>query len=221
MRHKLFNLAVIASLILFAAACITWVGSYTRGREVQVSRIDWPSDDACVYRYLSVRVVLGHWLITWGHSDYDLTVPEVTTFHHAMDVPTFRQQYAPGVRWHYNTYAVRLGPQPPIIVGGNTITQNLRLENYFLLIPMRYGFGSRNDPARTYQGRTDVAQSVIAPAWLTGAVLALLRIRWVARYARRSRRVRTGCCATCGYDLRASPERCPECGEPTGQPFDA
>jgi hypothetical protein len=44
------------------------------------------------------------------------------------------------------------------------------------------------------------------------AILPLLYVfrRWVARDRRSA-----GVCARCGYDLRASPERCPECGAET------
>lgn len=48
---------------------------------------------------------------------------------------------------------------------------------------------------------------------LSLAFLAVVIPPWLAR-ARQSRRVRSGRCPACGYDLRQSTGRCPECGTP-------
>jgi hypothetical protein len=57
-------------------------------------------------------------------------------------------------------------------------------------------------------GRVWQARAVV-PFWLPTAALGLLPA-W--RLARRGRRRLPGACQSCGYDLRASPGRCPECG---------
>jgi hypothetical protein len=49
---------------------------------------------------------------------------------------------------------------------------------------------------------------------LTGLFLLLPSISTVM-YTRRYQRKRRGLCAECGYDLRATPDRCPECGTET------
>jgi hypothetical protein len=53
---------------------------------------------------------------------------------------------------------------------------------------------------------------VYLPGWLPVLLLAVPPAVWVARRTRSARRCRTGLCPVCGYDLRATPGRCPECG---------
>jgi hypothetical protein len=50
------------------------------------------------------------------------------------------------------------------------------------------------------------------PAWLPAIAFALLPAAAVTRGWRSRRRARAGFCARCGYDVRATPDRCPECG---------
>ena len=59
------------------------------------------------------------------------------------------------------------------------------------------------------------ARWMVIPDWLAMFVLAILPVMaWKRRHHERDRRRREqGLCVVCGYDLRATTDRCPECGK--------
>jgi hypothetical protein len=53
---------------------------------------------------------------------------------------------------------------------------------------------------------------VTVPHWFVAAAIAAPGAAFARRAAARRRRAAHGLCQSCGYDLRATPGRCPECG---------
>jgi hypothetical protein len=70
-----------------------------------------------------------------------------------------------------------------------------------------YGFGTMR---WDYTGTRTWA--IAAPCWSLVLLFSCLPATSTVRWIRRSRRAGRGGCVKCGYDLRATPDRCPECG---------
>jgi hypothetical protein len=76
--------------------------------------------------------------------------------------------------------------------------------------------GMRATPQAAIHHRAYVKEEFDVRLWLVvllfAATPSVRAVRFVQRVLRRRGRRRAGLCPTCGYDCRATPDRCPECG---------
>jgi hypothetical protein len=120
------------------------------------------------------------------------------------DVPFVEWIFPPG--WSFESH--RIGESKTIHPDNDpaywvTITydENSPPPHHFL----GFGWGLEDAVARG-------GWEVVVPYWFLVIAFATPPICWLVRAIRRSRRPALGFCANCGYDLRATPHRCPECG---------
>jgi hypothetical protein len=63
--------------------------------------------------------------------------------------------------------------------------------------------------------------TIEVPWWALATAMSVLPALWMLRRLRRAsvarERGNAGLCPSCGYDLRATPGRCPECGRQGGK----
>ena len=195
MTRRVLNLLTVLSLLLCVAVTVLWVRSYWT---YDVVTIRWnsaaaePVSSGHLVRCMSYP---GHiWLNWWS----------ATGANAAFWQNTFRV----GGSWSHTVG----GEGPAVEVSGWHYQWPSRWQNRAFL-------WEYDEEAPSTRGGFTFARVVVwgvaVPHWsvvLLAGVLPLTRLRVVVAARRRTRRIGRGQCIRCGYDLRATPDRCPECG---------
>jgi hypothetical protein len=203
MRRKLLNLAVLLSMLLFVATMVLWV------------RSGWAVDHIVLQfrgRLWDVASNRG-WVVLSDQPQLDKEIEQVNAdlMHRAR--ASGEAQARAYVATHTDELLAEFGEQEAfksLAVHGDAPARKREAEDaeaarIVALEAMRNAYIV---PARVYR---------IPFAAVALASVALPAVQAV-RITRRRRRLHHGLCPVCGYDLRASVERCPECGAPATEP---
>jgi hypothetical protein len=185
-KARFLNILSIVSLVLCLATCALWVRSNFLGDYVRTTKLIQP-----------------HGYTMWTVFSTDRCIGVV---HHRLEYTGMTQQDIHDIQ----TYWLG-GPVP----GNFWSTQKDQPPASTRSLSERLGFVVKSDGRRTtrreLQSTTETVSmtGVMLPDWLLILLFAMPPF-WRAFRRRRPRH--EGSCGSCGYDLRATPDRCPECG---------
>ena len=192
-RFLLLSVCTLAALILL----IVWMLSYGRGFHIQlVGATGWEliADDGRLNfnRY-------GSWKTPDGSFEFAELPPDLPGEIGRGVMSFYYPQFLPRTQWGWQftgeSMGVERGPAGPIMRG------SLLLKPTAGGVPIQIGHNIYRLPAWLLVGIFGLWPGIV------GVMSA--RRWWIVRRLRDDGVLR---CAACGYDLRATPDRCPECG---------
>lgn len=77
-----------------------------------------------------------------------------------------------------------------------------------------FGFQITHDSLPAANGTGWALEVASVPYWSIVLLFAIGPVWWILHWIFEKKRAVVGHCSKCGYDLRATPDRCPECGTP-------
>jgi hypothetical protein len=120
-----------------------------------------------------------------------------------------QQEYPKPPIWHFS-YGKSASGMPYGPVHPMTLAESMGLQYREIWIP--WDLDPVEDRGGIATQRSAMGFSISLPNWLLAALIILLPLRTIWRHLKQQARSAKGLCRACGYDLRATPTRCPECG---------
>jgi hypothetical protein len=181
----IFNVICAVSLVLSTAACLAWARGYWRADEFAAGYWNYrPHPRAAGYYDADVLQVV-HCNGRWTVAVREQEC--VITPHHSRRGPGEN-----GERWTW-----KAEDAASAVAGGEAEFWDVARPDGWL------GFARES---------TRWSRTAAFPDAAPTLAFALLPLAWLLTRGRRHGRDRSGLCRVCGYDLRATPDRCPECG---------
>jgi hypothetical protein len=204
-KRVLLNLLTVLSLALCLGAGAAWARSRVYCDSVRFKRADATRS---FYRRLDIGLTVNQGVAALSYSRQL----------HESDDPIVLAQLQrpepagmpPGTYWRHASRPAADWLAPP---RGDTVWERMEFRaraTRWHLDKNRTVVWTRGDPRAV---DTDDVAYFTAPLWFPFAAGAALPALRLVRFLRRRGRRRAGACLICGYDLRATPGRCPECGE--------
>ena len=192
MRRKLFTLLAGISLLMLIAAVGLGVRGYFRADTFSYQHT--PNSSGGGGHFDSLYLTSSNGRLLWWVQRLSIDYYSVLT-----DEELSRMDHRHGL--HHNA-----SDPKSLYVGGNQFGETAD----------RFGFGLETHsaaPAPDFSPSDYLSgTTILLPAWFLALLFALLPALRLRRYFLDRQRNRPGFCRQCGYDLRATPLRCPECG---------
>jgi hypothetical protein len=193
LRRILLDAATLLSLLFLIGTVALWLRSYSTYDDAGYVTVRWPDPQQRDRHDIGLRTVKGKWLLWIIDNDFKFRFPQDISSP-PPSVDEMRRQDVTDRGFYWRSSPLPLAPGRADIVDANVA-----------------GFGLLRDRQRR-RGRDDHERIISIPAALPAACFAILPLARLAAARRRRSRRATGLCPQCGYDLRATPDRCPECG---------